>query len=68
MTHTSSDHVERLWTSADGTVCLLATCAVPPLYAVTLVRNEKIVRECRLYGDASARIVAQSWAASLAGR
>jgi hypothetical protein len=68
MAHTCSEQVERLWTSADGTVCLLATCDAPPLYAVSLVRNEKVVRECRFYGDASARMVAQSWEASLTGR
>jgi hypothetical protein len=53
--------VERLWTAADGTTCLLAMCEAPPLYAVTLVRDEKVLRERRLYGNASARMLAQSW-------
>jgi hypothetical protein len=55
------DHVERLWTLADGTTCMLATCDVPPRYSVTLVRDEQILRERRLYGRASAQMVAEGW-------
>lgn len=55
------DHVERLWTAPDGTMCLLATTTTPPMYSVSLVRGETVLRERRLYGDASARMVAQSW-------
>ena len=56
-----SDHVERLWTASDGTTCVLVTCDVPPRYAVTLVRDEQVVRERRLYGRASAQMVAEGW-------
>ena len=56
-----SDHVERLWTSADGTTCMLVTSDAPPRYSVTLVRDERIVRERRLYGLASAQMVAEGW-------
>lgn len=54
-------HAERLWTAADGTVCILSTCDTPPLYSVTLVRNAQVLRERRLYGRASAQMVAQGW-------
>jgi hypothetical protein len=59
--HTPPGRAERLWITADGTQCLLATCEAPPLYSLTLVRDDKVLRERRLYGDASARMLAQSW-------
>jgi hypothetical protein len=52
---------EQLWTAADGTTCLLATCEAPPLYLVSLVRDAEVLRERRLYALASARVVAQGW-------
>ena len=55
------DHVERLWTAADGTTCMLVTSEMPPRYSVTLVRDERVVRERRLYGRASAQMVAEGW-------
>ena len=58
---TKNDHVERLWTAPDGTTCLLMTCDTPPMYSVTLVRDAVILRERRLYGHASAQMVAQGW-------
>jgi hypothetical protein len=61
MTPTKSDHVERLWTASDGTTCVLITCDLPPRYAVTLVRDAQVVRERRLYGRASAQMVAEGW-------
>jgi hypothetical protein len=64
MTATASFHelrAERLWAAADGTVCLLATCDTPPIYTLTLVRNAKVLCERRLYGLASAHMVAQGW-------
>jgi hypothetical protein len=54
-------HVERLWTAEDGTMCMLVTSEAPPCYSVTLVRDERVVRERRLYGRASARMVAEGW-------
>jgi hypothetical protein len=52
---------ERLWTASDGTVCVLSTCATPPMYVVSLVRNTQVLRERRLYGLASAKMLAQGW-------
>jgi hypothetical protein len=40
---------------------MLVTCDVPPRYSVTLVRDEQILRERRLYGRASAQMVAEGW-------
>ncbi len=54
-------HAERLWTAADGTVCILATCDTPPIYSVSLVRDAQVIRERRLYGLASAQMLAQGW-------
>ena len=56
-----SPHVERLWTLPDGTVCVLVTGETPPFYSVSLIRDEQVVRERRLYGRASAQMVAQGW-------
>ncbi len=55
------DHAERLWTAEDGTTCLLVTSARAPMYTITLVRNEKVLQERRLYGRSSAQMMAQSW-------
>jgi len=52
---------ERLWTAPDGTVCMLATCETPPLYSVSLIRDAQVLRERRLYGLASAQMLAQAW-------
>jgi hypothetical protein len=60
-------HVQRLWTAADGTVCLLATSAEPPTYSISMVRGAQVLRERRLYGLATAHMVAQSWADPTAG-
>jgi hypothetical protein len=54
-------YAEQLWTDADGTVCILATCDTPPIYSVSLVRNAQVLRERRLYGRASAQMLAQGW-------
>lgn len=54
-------HAERLWTAADGTTCILATCDTPPIYSVSLIRDAQVLRERRLYGLASAQMLAQGW-------
>jgi hypothetical protein len=62
MTAVQPNHiVERLWTAPDGTTCVLVTCDSPPRYAVTLVRDDQVLRERRLYGRASAQMVAEGW-------
>lgn len=60
-----TDHIERLWTAPDGTTCILVTCDTPPMYSVTLVRNAVVLRERRLYGRASAEMVAAGWSESV---
>jgi hypothetical protein len=54
--------IERLWTAPDGTVCLLSTTLDPPMYSIALVRGAQVLRERRLYGRATAQMVAQGWA------
>ena len=61
VTAVDPDHSERLWTAEDGTTCLLVTSARAPMYTITLVRNEKVLQERRLYGRSSAQMIAQSW-------
>jgi hypothetical protein len=52
---------ERLWTAADGTFCLLATGNAPPSYTISLRRGAEVLEERRLYGLASAQMLAQGW-------
>lgn len=55
------DATEALWTLGDGTMCLLAECHTPPKYAVSLMRHAQVVRQQRMYGEASARVLAENW-------
>ena len=57
----SEPHAERLWTLSDGTFCLLATGEAPPSYTVSLIRGAEVLRERRLYGLASAQMLALGW-------
>jgi hypothetical protein len=52
---------ECLWKAADGTICVLERCNVPPLFSVSLVRNAEVLQQKRLYGQAAAMMVAQRW-------
>jgi hypothetical protein len=58
---TADTSAEQLWTAPDGTVCLLSTCETPPYYLISLIRNAQVLRERRLYGLASAQMLAQGW-------
>ncbi len=40
---------------------MLATCDSAPIYSVSLIRNAQVLRERRLYGLASAQMLAQGW-------
>jgi hypothetical protein len=60
-TYSASQPVERLWATPDGTVCLLAVHDTPPMYSITIVRGEEVLRERRVYGRASAQMLAQGW-------
>jgi hypothetical protein len=55
------ERVERLWTSPDGTTCVIATRDAPPLYSVSLMRDAKVLREQRLYELASAQMLGHGW-------
>ena len=57
---TTADRVERTWTAPDGARCIIVIRNKPPMYTVTLIRNDQ-VRERRLYGRASAEMLAEGW-------
>lgn len=52
---------EALWTAADGTICLLATAPCAPRYSLSLRRGSEVIRERRLFGLATAHMLAQGW-------
>ena len=54
-------HTERLWTLSDGTFCELATEDAPPSYTVSLIKGAEVLRARRLYGLASAQMLALGW-------
>jgi hypothetical protein len=60
-TNQTAHSVERLWSTADGTVCLLAVHDTPPNYSITIVRGQEVLRERRVYGRAAAQMLAQGW-------
>ncbi len=62
------DATERLWSMADGTMCVLTACEAPPRYAVSLVRNGQVLRQKRVYGEAAARVLAEDGRQSVGGR
>jgi hypothetical protein len=53
--------IECLWRASDGTICVLERCNVPPLFSVSLVRDAQVLQQKRLYGQAAAMMVAQTW-------
>ncbi|MFN7981673.1 MAG: hypothetical protein U0Q11_07425 [Vicinamibacterales bacterium] len=57
----SSSHIERLWTASDGTFCVLTTDSAPPSYTLALMRGTEVLRERRLYGLATAQMLAMGW-------
>jgi hypothetical protein len=65
MTRVARDgHVERTWTAPDGTRCILVISQTPPMYTVTLIRHDQVIRERSLYGRASAEMLAEGWCQS----
>lgn len=59
--NSAESHPERLWSEPDGRFCELALAAAPPTYMVSLRRGAEVLRERRLYGLASARMMAIGW-------
>ena len=53
--------IERLWTAPDGTFCVLTTDSAPPSYTLALMRGTEVLRERRLYGRATAQMLAIGW-------
>lgn len=52
---------ERLWSLGDGTTCVLDECDGPPRYEISILRDSKVLRQRRLYGKASAQVLAEDW-------
>lgn len=61
MASSSSLNVERLWACADGTICLLIERETAPRYEICILRGEEVLRQDRLYANASARMLAETW-------
>lgn len=61
MASASSLNVERLWACADGTICLLIERERAPRFEICVVRGEEVLRQDRLYANASARMLAETW-------
>jgi hypothetical protein len=53
--------VERLWSSPDGTFCILEERDTAPVYTISLIRDAEVVRQQRLFAKATAEMVALSW-------
>ncbi|MBI3403151.1 MAG: hypothetical protein HY048_17195 [Acidobacteria bacterium] len=65
MASSSSLNVERLWACTDGTICLLIERETAPRFEVCVVRGEEVLRQDRLYANASARMLAETWRAGV---
>ena len=59
---------EQLWTLGDGTMCVITECDGPPRYAISLVRNAQVLRQQRVYGQATARVLAENWRQTAGGK
>ena len=58
-------NVERLWSMADGTVCLLVEREDAPRFEICVVRGEEVLRQNRLYARGSAQMLAETWRSNL---
>ena len=61
----SSLNVHRLWTSADGTLCLMLERSDAPRYEICVLRGQDVLRQHRLYARASAQMLAETWRSAL---
>jgi hypothetical protein len=61
----STLHVERLWSMADGTFCLLVEREDAPRFEICVVRGEEVLRQNQLYARGSAQMLAETWRGNL---
>jgi hypothetical protein len=63
----TSPHVsiEQLWSMEDGAVCLLVERDDAPRFEISVVRDELVVRQNRLYARGSALMLAETWRGNL---
>lgn len=52
---------QRLWTAADGAVCVLVTRDTAPRFEIAVVRGGTVLRREAFYSEAPARMVADGW-------
>ena len=58
-------NVERLWSIADGTICLLVEREDAPRFEICVVRGDNVLRQNRLYARGSAHMLAETWRSNL---
>jgi hypothetical protein len=61
----STPHVERLWSMADGTFCLLVEREDAPRFEICVVRGDEVLRQNHLYARGSAQMLAETWRSNL---
>ena len=57
----SSLKLQQLWTSSDGTLCVMIERDEAPRFEICVLRGEDILRQDRLYARASAQMLAETW-------
>jgi hypothetical protein len=61
----STPHVERLWSMADGTFCLLVEREDAPRFEICVFRGDEVLRQNHLYARGSAQMLAETWRSNL---
>jgi hypothetical protein len=61
----SALHVERLWSMADGTFCLLVEREDAPRFEICVCRGDEVLRQNHLYARGSAQMLAETWRSNL---
>jgi hypothetical protein len=61
----STLHVERLWSMADGTFCLLVEREDAPRFEICVFRGDEVLRQNHLYARGSAQMLAETWRSNL---
>jgi hypothetical protein len=61
----STPHVERLWSMADGTFCLLVERDDAPRFEICVFRGDEVLRQNHLYARGSAQMLAETWRSNL---
>jgi hypothetical protein len=57
--------LQQLWNSPDGTLCLMIERDEAPRFEICVLKGDHVLRQDRLYGRASAQMLAETWRSSL---